>query len=92
MHEYVINSILSVLESAVIWIVLLILIGWGMREKMEWATSVRALITLVIGFTFCAMAFEGKILAKDFMLIVSIIFNFYFLVKQRKDTDMNNKS
>lgn len=51
----------------------------------EWLTSVRSMITLMIILTFCFMAIIGKVEAKDFMLIVSLVMNFYFLAKSRPD-------
>ena len=53
----------------------------------EWLTSVRSLITLIIVGTFCKMAWVGKVDPKDFMLIVSLVMNFYFLSKKRDDTE-----
>ncbi len=49
----------------------------------EWFSSIRSLTTLMVSGTFCYMAVMGKVDAKDMMLIVSLIFNFYFLVKDR---------
>lgn len=49
----------------------------------EWFSSIRSLTTLMVAGTFCYMAVMGKVDAKDMMLIVSLIFNFYFLVKDR---------
>jgi hypothetical protein len=40
----------------------------------------------MIAGTFCYLAVVDKIEAKDFMLIVSLVFNFYFLVKIREAT------
>jgi hypothetical protein len=54
-----------------------------LNNKVEWITSIRSLVTLLIATTFCYMAYASKVPAKDFLLIVSTIMNFYFLVKQR---------
>jgi hypothetical protein len=48
----------------------------------DWLSSVRGTITLMIVFTFCRMAWTGKVEPKDFMLIVSLVMNFYFLTKK----------
>jgi len=40
-------------------------------------------MTMIIGFALVDLATDGKISPKDFMLIVSLVFNYYFLVKQR---------
>lgn len=50
---------------------------------MEWLSSVRSLSTLLLTITFCILALRGKIEAKDVMLIISLVYNFYFLVKKR---------
>ena len=55
----------------------------GSKHKAEWVSSVRSMATMLIIFTFCVLAGHGKIEPKDFMLIVSLVMNFYFLAKQR---------
>lgn len=55
----------------------------------DYLKSVRSLLTLMIGVTFCAMALMGKVDAKDFMLIVSVTINFYFIGKRRDGTEKN---
>ena len=55
----------------------------GAKQKAEWTTSIRSIITMILVFQFCAMAGQGRIEAKDFMLIVSLVMNFYFLAKTR---------
>jgi len=84
--------LVNVLEGTAPFIVILILVYWGLKEKAEWASSVRAIITLMVGLTFCAMAFDQKIEAKDFMLIISLVFNFYFLVKKRDDSNKQDSA
>lgn len=49
-----------------------------------WVDSIRSISTLIIIITFCYMAARGRIEPKDFLLIVSLVCNFYFLVKERK--------
>jgi len=49
----------------------------------DWVNSIRSIATLLIVLTFCKMAWYEKVDPKDFMLIVSLIMNFYFL--SRKD-------
>ena len=53
-------------------------------------TSVRSFVTLVIALTFCYMAVVGTLEAKDFMLITSLVFNFYFLVKKREEDEIQD--
>lgn len=47
--------------------------------------SIRAVVTLIVVFTFCTLAFMGKVEAKDFVPVVSLIVSFYFVLKQRPD-------
>lgn len=53
----------------------------------DWFNSIRSIITLLISITFCFMAVKGRVEAKDFLLIVSLVFNFYFLAKKREDKE-----
>jgi hypothetical protein len=55
----------------------------GAKHKFEWVTSVRSLATIILTLTVCDLAFDGKIDPKDFLLLVSLAYNFYFLAKQR---------
>lgn len=48
-----------------------------------WLGSVRSVVTMIVAITFCWLALVGKIDPKDFMLIVSLVFNFYFMNKVR---------
>jgi hypothetical protein len=48
-----------------------------------WWKSIRSLITLGVAITFCYLATISKIEAKDFMVIVILVFNFYYLNKDR---------
>jgi hypothetical protein len=52
-----------------------------------WIGSVRSLVTLGVVLTFCLLAIKGRIDPKDFMLIVSLVCNFYFMNKQRTTTE-----
>jgi len=52
-----------------------------------WVGSVRSGVTYMIAITFCWLAVKGKLDPKDFMLVVSLVFNFYFLNKQRSITE-----
>lgn len=45
--------------------------------------SVRSIATLAVAGTFCYLSIIGKIESKDVMLVVILVFNFYFLVKER---------
>jgi hypothetical protein len=53
----------------------------------KWFFSVRSLLALGIGYTLCRLALMDKLPAKDFLLIASLVFNFYYLNKQRKDVE-----
>lgn len=54
-----------------------------LKNKVEWVTSIRSVATLLIAVTFCYLTVVSKLDTKDFMLIASMVFNFYFLVKER---------
>jgi hypothetical protein len=58
-----------------------------LKNKVEWVTSVRSIATIMIATTFCYLAVVSKLETKDFMLIASMVFNFYFLVKERMKAD-----
>ena len=58
-----------------------------LKFKVEWITSIRSVATLMIATTFCYLAITSKLETKDFMLIASMVFNFYFLVKDRMKAD-----
>jgi len=62
-----------------------------LRYKVEWVTSVRSIATVMIATTFCYLAVVSKLETKDFMLIASMVFNFYFLVKERMNVDNETK-
>ena len=57
----------------------------------EWLGSIRSLITLLITITFCVMALRGRVEPKDFLLIVSLVMNFYFLSKKREENGNGQK-
>ena len=50
---------------------------------MNKLSSIRALVTVMVSATFCYLAVVRAIDAKDVLLITSLVFNFYFLVKKR---------
>ena len=47
-----------------------------------WLDSIRSIATLIIVLTFCKMAWVGKVDPKDFIVVVSIVVNFYFLARK----------
>lgn len=73
----------NAIEDLIVYCFLFGMFVIGAKYKYEWVTSVRSLVTVILTLTFCDLAFDGKIDPKDFLLIVSIVFNFYFLAKQR---------
>ena len=82
MWDFLINVVQFFNVNAV-WVLFAWMFFYGTRHKSEWTTSVRSLMTMIIGFALVDLATDGKISPKDFMLIVSLVFNYYFLVKQR---------
>ena len=82
MNDMVLNG-LQIIHESIGYLLFIVVFIIGARQKAEWVTSIRSLATLLVIFTFCSLASKGKIEPKDFMLIVSLIMNFYFLAKQR---------
>jgi len=81
------NSLITILGQNMLWIVFLVMFIVESKKPLGWTTSIRSIATMVVTFVFAQMAVvEKKIEAKDIMLIVSLVYNFYFLVKSRMDT------
>ncbi len=59
-------------------------IFFTIKEILKKFNSIRALATIMISCTFCYLSITGKIVPKDVLLITSLIYNFYFLVKNRQ--------
>jgi len=80
--EILLNSIelikLLITLSFSYFIVVLLL-----KNNVEYIKSVRSLVTILIAYTLCKLTVLSKIDAKDFLLIASLVFNFYFIVKKR---------
>ena len=83
-------NIFQAISDNFIWIVFLVMFAIGSSKKDEWTTSVRSLATVLVIFTFCELARLCKIDPKDFMLVVSMIVNFYFILKKRSEGDAGN--
>jgi glycerol-3-phosphate acyltransferase PlsY len=62
-----------------------------LKYKIEWIMSIRSIATIMIAITFCYLAVVSKIEAKDFMLIASLVFNYYYLVKDRMKAEEETK-
>lgn len=82
MTQYVGVVLLAVVLAFVYFIIDLML-----KNKVEWIMSIRSITTMMIAITFCYLAVVSKLETKDFMLIASMVFNFYFLVKDRIKTE-----
>ena len=72
------------MSDIAMWLFLLIIFLIGAKYKFEWVTSIRSLVTIILTLTFCNITIDGRVDPKDFLLIVSLAYNFYFLVKQRQ--------
>ena len=72
------------IEGAGAFVLLLVIYVIGAWKKFEWVTNIKSFSTLLVIFTFCVMAIRGVVDPKDFMLIVSIIMNFYFLSDKKE--------
>lgn len=68
-------------EDLAIWILLFSMFVIGAAYKFEWVTSVRSLVCIMITLVLCDIVLDGKVEPKDFLLIVSLIYNFYYVVK-----------
>jgi hypothetical protein len=55
------------------------------KTRPKWLESIRSVAMLMLAYTFCYGFINKLIEAKDFLLIVSMAFNFYFLVKKRQE-------
>jgi hypothetical protein len=62
-----------------------------LKNKVQWITSIRSIVTVMIACTFCYLALLSRLETKDFMLIASMVFNFYFLVKERVSAEEDAK-
>ena len=79
-------SIVSAVDLAVDWsqiIIFALILFWLYKMKPKWLESVRSILAVMLGYSFCYGFLIKLIEPKDFLLIVSMAFNFYFLVKQR---------
>jgi hypothetical protein len=56
-----------------------------------WWTSIRSLVTFLVAITFCYLAAFKTLDPKDFMLVVVLVFNFYFLEKRRSEPPEDEK-
>jgi hypothetical protein len=56
-----------------------------------WWTSVRSIVTVLVAATFCYLAAISKVEAKDFLVVVILVFNFYYLNKVRNGGSQNGK-
>ena len=77
------NNIVIFLSENILWFVLIYMFHMGYRAKAEWVQSVRSIAAAMLTVVFAKLALGSKIDPKDVMLIVSLVYNFYFLVKQR---------
>jgi len=79
----ILTPILAFLDKNILWMLFVFIFALGSRVKAEWVTSIRSIITALFGIMFVQLALMGKIEPKDVMLIMSLVINFYFLVKGR---------
>lgn len=80
----VLNNLITILGQNMLWFVFLVMFIIESKKPLGWATSIRSMATMIVTIVFAQMALvEKKIEAKDIMLIVSLVYNFYFLVKSR---------
>ena len=85
------GNIFEFLDVNAVWVLFAWIFYIGSKKNFSWVTSIRSLLTMFIGFAFVDLATDSKIDPKDFMLIVSLVFNFYFLVKQRTNGETHDQ-
>ena len=76
------SSLLAFVNENILWFILIYMFHMGKEMKADWVTSVRSIGTAVVMILFVKLALT-KLDPKDSMLIISMVFNFYFLVKSR---------
>ena len=84
-------ALIQVINQNVLWILFALMYIISAKLKLDWVTSVRSVATVIITLVFAQLALGSKIDPKDVMLVTSLVFNFYFLVKQRQESQINNK-
>ena len=53
-----------------------------MKDKLAKLLDLKSIVTIMISLVFCYLSIIGKVEAKDFMMIVVMVFTFYFNRKQ----------
>lgn len=81
----ILTGILLQIKLGVILAFIYFTIKLLLDKNVEYIKSVRSLVTILVAYTLCKLTELGKIDTKDFIIICQAIFNFYFLVKARKE-------
>ncbi len=68
-----------------------LILFWLYKVKPKWIESVRSILAVMLGYSFFYGFLIKLIEPKDFLLIVSMAFNFYFLVKKRTEENGGQK-
>jgi len=79
---------LSAMEKMCDWsnlILIGMLLFFFYKTKPVWLNSIRSILSIILGYTFCYGFLSKLIDPKDFLLVVSMIFNFYFILKRRSE-------
>jgi hypothetical protein len=76
------SSFFGFINQNILWFILVYMFHIGYKSKAEWVGSVRSIGTAMIVVLFVKLALT-TLDPKDSMLIISLVFNFYYLVKQR---------
>lgn len=83
--------IIGVLNDNFLWLVLIYIFYMGFKLKSEWVQSIRSIATAMLTVAFVKLALTSKLDPKDVMLIVSLVYNFYFLAKKRSSESGENQ-
>jgi hypothetical protein len=75
--------IFEFLDKNLLWFIFIYVFSVGSKLEVEWVKSVRSMLAIFIGIVFCNLALSKALEPKDSLLIISLVVNFYYLVKQR---------
>lgn len=90
--KHSLNLLFQFLNDNMLWFVVVYMFYMGVKIKAEWVQSIRSITAILLSVLFIKLALLFKIDPKDVMLVVSLVYNFYFLVKHRKDSgEVENK-
>ena len=81
MQNFFVNFFVFMTEN-ILWFVLVYMFHMGKQMNADWVKSVRSIVTALVVVLFIKLALT-RLDPKDSMLIISLVFNFYFLAVKR---------